>query len=80
MIEDKNGAYYIGSTNNVAKRFEAHSNGVGAKYLNGRVPLKLVFVKEYRYYKNALIAEKRIKKYTRGRKQELIKIYDQKIQ
>ncbi len=76
IIEDKNGDYYTGSTKDVTKRFEAHMNGVGAGYLKGKDPLKLVFVKEYRYYKSALIAEKRIKKYTRERKEELIKIYE----
>lgn len=75
IIEDKNGTYYTGYTNDINKRFELHEKGRGAKYLRGRAPLKLVFVKEYAYYKNALGAERRIKTYTRERKEELIKIY-----
>jgi len=53
-----------------------HSKGHGAKYLKGRVPVELVWVKEYRYYKNALRAEKRIKKRTRKEKERLIRIYE----
>jgi len=76
IIEDKNGTYYTGFTNDVKKRFELHQNGQGAKYLRGRMPLKLAFVKEYRYYKSALNAERKIKGYTREKKEELIQTYE----
>ena len=78
IIEDKNGHYYTGYTNNIDKRFELHEKGIGAKYLSGGKPLKLVYVKEYAYYKNALGAERKIKKYTKDRKEELIKVYENK--
>ena len=77
IIEDKNGAYYTGSTKNIAERFNDHEKGIGAKYLKGHQPLKLVYVKEYSYYKNALSAERKFKKYLRTRKEELIKIFNQ---
>jgi len=77
IIQDKNDMYYTGFTRDVVKRSEAHEKGLGAKFLKGKKPLKVVFVKEYRYYKNALAAERRIKKYTRERKQELIGIFAQ---
>ncbi|MBP9855133.1 MAG: GIY-YIG nuclease family protein [Candidatus Omnitrophica bacterium] len=77
IIQDKNGTYYTGYTKDINKRLELHEKGTGAKYLRGRQPLKLVFLKEYSYYKNALAAEQRIKKYTRDRKETLIKIYAQ---
>ena len=76
IIEDKNGAYYTGSTKNVEERFKSHEKGTGAKHLKGRRPLKLVFVKQYSYYKNALSAERKFKKYLRTRKEELIKIFN----
>ncbi len=77
IIQDKNGTLYTGFTNNIEKRIERHENGFGAKYLKGRKPIKLVFVKEYQYYKNALRAERKIKSYTRDRKEDLIKTYGQ---
>ena len=75
IIEDKDGRYYTGHTKDINKRVQLHSKGRGAKYLKARRPLKLVFHRQYLYYKNALKAERRIKHYTRERKQELIKIF-----
>ena len=78
ILEDKNGVYYTGFTGDLAARIEKHNQQVGAKYLKGRGPVKLVFAKEYHYYKNALTAERRIKTYTRKRKEELIRIFNTK--
>lgn len=77
IIEDKNGAYYTGYTNDIIKRLELHKKGNGSKYLRGRQPLKLVFLKKYLYFKNAVNAERKIKTYTRNRKEELIKTFSQ---
>ena len=76
MVQDKNGTYYSGYTKDLSNRFNLHSKGNGAKYLKGRAPLKLVYHKTYKYYKNALIAERRLKRLTRKRKQELISIFE----
>ena len=75
IVRCKKDTLYAGYTKDIEKRVKAHNEGHGAKYLKGRVPVELVYVKEYRYYKNALRAEKRIKKLTRRRKGELIRIY-----
>ena len=77
MLQDKNGAFYTGYTADIKKRIALHEKGLGAKYLNGRKPLKLVFQKESRYYKTALNAERKIKQYTRDRKEDLVKIFSQ---
>ena len=76
IIEDKNGMYYTGYTQDVQKRLVMHEKGDGAKCLVGKKPLKLVFVKEYQYYKSALNAERKIKGYIQERKRELVKIYE----
>lgn len=72
-------SYYTGVTNNINLRIKQHNSGTGAASIKYKLPAKLVFSKEYAYYKNALNAEKKIKKYNRSRKEELIKIsqYDQ---
>ena len=77
IIEDKNGTYYTGYTTDISKRLALHEKGIGAKFLKGRLPIRLVFLKKYLYFKNALSAERRIKKYTRNRKENLIKIFSQ---
>jgi len=77
MVECSGGTYYTGSTNNLEKRIGEHNNGKrGAKYLRGKMPVKLVWCKEYNYYKRALQAERRIKQLSHRQKQELIEIYE----
>lgn len=76
IVECRNGTYYIGSTNNLENRIKLHNSGHGAKYLRGKTPVKIVYEKGYRYYKNALHAERNMKKLTREEKEGLIRIYE----
>lgn len=73
IVECKKGTFYTGYTNDLDKRIELHNSGKGAKYLRGKGPVKLVYVREYRYYKNAVKAEISIKNLPRKKKEELIK-------
>ena len=75
IIQCKDGTYYTGYTNDLESRVVLHNSGKGAKYLKSKLPVKLVFCKEYRYYKNALKGERKIKKLTRKQKEKLIGIY-----
>ena len=75
IVQCGDGTYYTGYTQNLEERVSLHNSGKGAKYLRGRLPVKLVYTKEYRYYKNALSAERRIKELTREQKSELVRIY-----
>ena len=78
IAECRDGTYYTGYTSNLEKRIEEHNDGKrGARYLRGKSPVKLVWCREYRYFKNAMKAEVRIKKLTRAEKQELIRIYEE---
>ena len=76
IVRCARGTYYAGYTNNLEKRIALHNKGNGAKYLKGRSPVKLVYVREYIYYKNALRAERNMKKRTRKEKEILIKRYE----
>jgi len=76
IVRCKNGTYYAGYTNNLDNRIKEHNSGHGAKYLKGKLPVKLVFAKEYKYYMNTLRAERNLKKLTRKDKEILIKIYE----
>ncbi|MCX5634120.1 MAG: GIY-YIG nuclease family protein [Phycisphaerae bacterium] len=76
IVRCKDGTCYTGYTNNLGKRIALHNSGNGAKYLRNKLPVVLVYAKEYRYYKNALNREKNIKKLTRQQKEELIRIYE----
>ncbi len=75
MVRCVDGTYYSGSTNDLEARVRLHNAGNGAKYLRGRGPVRLVYAKEYRYYKNALRAELYLKRQTRKYKKGLINVY-----
>jgi putative endonuclease len=75
IVQCRDGTYYTGYTNDLKSRIALHNKGNGAKYLENKLPVKLVYAKEYHYYKNALSAERRIKKLTREQKLKLIRIY-----
>jgi putative endonuclease len=77
IVQCKGGNYYTGSTSDLENRIRLHKAGCGAKYLKGKLPVKLVYAKKYRYYRNALRAERNIKKLTRKQKEELIRIYEE---
>jgi len=72
MVECKYGTYYTGYTNDIEKRIKAHNNGTGAKYLRGRGPVKLVFIKKYATAKEAQSREWHLKRLPRHKKELLI--------
>jgi putative endonuclease len=75
IVQCKDGTFYTGYTQNLEERVSLHNSGKGAKYLRGRLPVKLVYTKQYRYYKSALNEERRIKTLKREQKSELVRIY-----
>lgn len=46
LIRANNDALYCGISTDVAKRIEVHQRGQGAKYLVGKLPLRLVYQAE----------------------------------
>ena len=73
MVRCSRGTYYTGYTTDLEKRIEKHNSGKGAKYLRGKGPVKLVYAREYKYYKNAVKAEIAIKKLKMKQKEDFIK-------
>lgn len=67
------GTYYTGVTNNVERRFNEHQNGVDPKaYTFKRLPLKLEYVQTFIDANRAIEFEKRLKKWSKAKKQALI--------
>ncbi len=66
------GTLYTGSTDDVARRLEAHRTGKGAKYTRGRGPLELVYTEECPDRSAALRREYAIKQLPREEKLHLI--------
>lgn len=63
---------YTGWTNNLEKRFKAHSTGKGAKYTKARLPVELVYYEEFEDKIDAMKREYEIKQLKRKEKLELI--------
>jgi Predicted endonuclease containing a URI domain len=72
VLRCSDGTFYTGYTPDLEKRVAVHNAGKGAKYTRCRRPVTLVWWKEYRYFKNAFMAEEKIKKLTRKQKERLI--------
>ncbi len=74
LIRCNDGSLYTGITTDVARRFAEHqgSGDMGAKYLRGRGPLKLVFEQKLGSRSLALGMESKVKKLSKTRKEELV--------
>ena len=66
-------SYYIGHTDNIELRISEHNEKKHAGYTSRRLPVKLVFVQEFSTRDEAISAECKIKKWTRRKKEALIK-------
>jgi len=69
----KDGSYYIGSTNDIQKRFLDHLSGQGARYTKSHKPEKIIYQEKFSTKSEALKREAELKKWTKARKKALIK-------
>ena len=73
ILECSDGSYYTGVTNNLDKRILQHQNGLNPEaYTFTRRPVKLVFWEGFADANYAIQWEKRIKKWSRKKKEALI--------
>jgi putative endonuclease len=75
ILECADGTFYIGYTNDLDARVTLHNKGGGSKYVRTRLPAKLVYCKPYRYYKLAMLEERRLKKLSRGQKEKIVQAF-----
>ena len=75
LLRCRDGSLYTGISTNVARRFAQHreEGSAGAKYLKGRGPLKLVFKKKLGSNSLALKVERKVKKLSKAKKEELVR-------
>ena len=73
IIEASDASLYTGISTDVERRFDEHSQGPrGARYFNGRNPLRIVYREDGHSRSSASRREAEIKKLSRGAKQQLI--------
>lgn len=73
LIECQDGTYYAGITTNVAKRYQTHVNGKGAKYTRARKPKRLLGAREYVNRSEAAKAEWAIKQLDKREKPQFLR-------
>ncbi len=73
IIEASDASLYTGITTDVDRRFEEHLNcQKGAKYFNGRRPVRIVYREDGHSRSSASRREMEIKKLSRQEKQKLV--------
>ena len=73
IIEASDASLYTGITTDVERRFAEHLHGPkGARYFNGRSPLKVIYREDGHDRASASRREAEIKKLSRRAKQQLI--------
>jgi putative endonuclease len=76
IVRCSDGTFYTGYTNDLERRLRRHNSGTGAKYVRGRLPVSLVYVRRFRSIGAALRAEYALKQLTRQQKSALVARYD----
>lgn len=66
-------SYYTGSTIDLKKRLLQHQTGEGANHTKKRLPVTLVYYEEYERIDLAFKREKQIQRWSRIKKEALIK-------
>ena len=73
IIEASDNSYYTGITTDVERRFSEHNSGtLGAKYFNGRSPVRVIYQESKHSRSSASKREYDIKKLSRLQKELLI--------
>jgi len=73
ILHCSDGSYYTGHTDDLETRLAKHGSGEIEGYTSSRIPVKLVFSEEFPTRVEALSAERRIKGWSRKKKEALIK-------
>ena len=73
ILECADGTYYTGYTNDLDARTKRHNIGLASKYTRAKLPVRVVWKKQYKYRHYAMSAEYKIKRLNKRQKESLIK-------
>ncbi len=71
ILRCRDGSLYTGITNDLAKRLQAHHDGVASRYTRSRLPVKLVYLESAANRSAATKRELAIKRMKRAQKEAL---------
>ena len=74
ILKCSDGSYYVGNTQNIEKRIAEHRSKKYCGYTSSRLPIDLIFIQIFPTKQEAFDAERKIKKWTRKKKEALIKM------
>lgn len=80
MIKNKEGHLYIGITDNPKRRLEEHNKNRGALFTKHSSIFSMVFLEPQQTLTEARKREIQIKKWSRIKKENLIDLYNKKIE
>lgn len=72
ILKCSDGSYYTGSTTEINRRIQEHQIGEGAEWTKRRLPVEVVYMQELLDENTAYIAEQKVKKWSRAKKEALI--------
>ena len=72
LVRCRDDSLYTGISTDVDRRFKAHQAEVGAKYLKGRGPLKLVYKEKIGDKRMACRVEHMVKRWPKSKKERLV--------
>lgn len=74
ILKCSDGSYYTGHTDDIEKRMSEHQLGlIDSCYTKTRLPVEIVFIEIFKTRNDALDMERRIKGWSRKKKEALIK-------
>ena len=73
ILKCSNGSYYVGSTKDLNRRIEQHQSGEGANHTKKYLPVELIYYEEYTRIDHAFYREKQLQKWSRKKKEALIR-------
>ena len=73
ILKCSDGSYYVGRTDNPERRLVEHREGTVKGYTETRRPVDLVWTTEFRSDTDAYLCERRIKGWSRAKKEGLIR-------
>ena len=72
ILKCADNSYYVGQTDNIEKRLAEHNSMNCGSYTSTRLPVTLVYLERFSTRNEAFLAERRIKGWSREKKEALI--------
>jgi tRNA/rRNA methyltransferase len=72
ILECSDNSYYVGHTDDIERRMSEYAQGKVSGYVKKRLPVKVLYVKDFMTRDEAINAEQQIKGWSRKKKEALI--------